>query len=348
MFNKTKGKVIATIMALAMAITALPVGGVVEAEAASKTKVMETNVNFIKGVQSGDDSSVYLNWLLSNEEVTFGNTYALNIKIYVPATFMESGSLWIRPNISFWTGEDLDTDAGWAMSSDGYSFDKESEAVTKYNDFYVVDAKMPIDKCFVGDNEGSFPEGQGQIIAGAFISGSNKTYKGSIYFDDVALVVDGTAVSTVDYENGNLGYCSYNINSSEQKSTPKVVSFSGKALEVSKTSLSVKKGKKVSIKATTLPTAKVTYKSSNTKVATVTSKGVVKGVKKGKATITVKANGKTVKVKVTVKQYLKTDLREPDVQYVHPVFSAGEREMKTLSKMERNEPDREYKISEPH
>ena len=47
MFNKTKGKVIATIMALAMAITALPVGGVVEAEAASKTKVRETNVNFI-------------------------------------------------------------------------------------------------------------------------------------------------------------------------------------------------------------------------------------------------------------------------------------------------------------
>ena len=45
---------------------------------------------------------------------------------------------------------------------------------------------------------------------------------------------------------------------------------------------------------------------------------------------------------------MKTDLREPDVQYVHPVFSAGEREMKTLSKMERNEPDREYKIPEPH
>ena len=29
-------------------------------------------------------------------------------------------------------------------------------------------------------------------------------------------------------------------------------------------------------------------------------------------------------------------------------FSAGEREMKALSKMERNEPDREYKIPEPH
>lgn len=47
--------------------------------------------------------------------------------------------------------------------------------------------------------------------------------------------------------------------------------------------------------------AKVTYKSSNKKIVTVMDKGVVKGVKKGKATITVKANGKTVKVKVAVK-----------------------------------------------
>ena len=50
-----------------------------------------------------------------------------------------------------------------------------------------------------------------------------------------------------------------------------------------------------------MPNSKVTYKTSNKKVATVTNKGVVKGVKKGKAVITVKANGKTVKVKITVK-----------------------------------------------
>lgn len=46
---------------------------------------------------------------------------------------------------------------------------------------------------------------------------------------------------------------------------------------------------------------KVTFKSSNKKVATVTSKGVIKGVKKGSATITCRVNGKkvaTFKVKV--------------------------------------------------
>ena len=48
-------------------------------------------------------------------------------------------------------------------------------------------------------------------------------------------------------------------------------------------------------------TAKVTYTSSNTKVATVSSKGVVKGIKKGTAVITVSSNGITKKVKVTVK-----------------------------------------------
>lgn len=36
-----------------------------------------------------------------------------------------------------------------------------------------------------------------------------------------------------------------------------------------------------------MPAGKITYTSSNKKVATVTSKGVVKGIKKGKATITV-------------------------------------------------------------
>lgn len=46
---------------------------------------------------------------------------------------------------------------------------------------------------------------------------------------------------------------------------------------------------------------KVTYTSSDTKVATVSAKGVVKAKKKGKATITVKAGKKTVKCKITVK-----------------------------------------------
>ena len=49
-------------------------------------------------------------------------------------------------------------------------------------------------------------------------------------------------------------------------------------------------------------TEKVTFKSSNKKVAKVTKNGVVKAVKKGKCKITVKtASGKKAVVKVTVK-----------------------------------------------
>ncbi|WP_455714887.1 Ig-like domain-containing protein [Anaerosporobacter sp.] len=46
----------------------------------------------------------------------------------------------------------------------------------------------------------------------------------------------------------------------------------------------------------------VTYSSSNTKVATVTKNGKIKAKKKGTAVITVKANGVTKKVTVTVKK----------------------------------------------
>ena len=73
------------------------------------------------------------------------------------------------------------------------------------------------------------------------------------------------------------------------------------SLKLAKTTATVKKGKTTTIKVSAVPTGKVTYTSSNKKVATVTSKGVVKGVKKGTATITVKCNGMTAKFKVTVK-----------------------------------------------
>ena len=78
-----------------------------------------------------------------------------------------------------------------------------------------------------------------------------------------------------------------------------------KKVVVNKKSIVLKKGKKIKLKAKLKPanaTEKVTFKSSNKKVAKVTKKGVVKAVKKGKCKITVKtASGKKAVVKVTVK-----------------------------------------------
>ena len=72
-------------------------------------------------------------------------------------------------------------------------------------------------------------------------------------------------------------------------------------MKLVKSSAKLKKGKKVTIKVKVAPVSKVTFKSSNKKVATVSSKGVVKAKKKGTAIITVKCNGITKKFKVTVK-----------------------------------------------
>ena len=68
--------------------------------------------------------------------------------------------------------------------------------------------------------------------------------------------------------------------------------------------ITLKCGKKLSFQTTVAPVTskeKITYTSSNKKVAAVTSKGVVTAKKKGTATITVKSGSKSVKIKITVK-----------------------------------------------
>ena len=71
-----------------------------------------------------------------------------------------------------------------------------------------------------------------------------------------------------------------------------------------KKAITLKKGKKYTLKPVLSPitsTGKVTYSSANKKIATVSSKGVIKALKKGKVKITVKSGKKTVTCVVTVK-----------------------------------------------
>ena len=89
-------------------------------------------------------------------------------------------------------------------------------------------------------------------------------------------------------------------------------------IKVKSKSVSVRVGKKVDLKASVSPSSatikKLTYTSSNKKVATVSSKGIVTGKKSGKASITIKStdgtNKKTV-VKVTVKKATTTTTGKP-------------------------------------
>jgi uncharacterized protein YjdB len=90
-------------------------------------------------------------------------------------------------------------------------------------------------------------------------------------------------------------------------------------VKLGKTKLSVKKGNTVTLTSTVYPSSlsdkSVTWKSSNTSVATVTSSGKVKGVKAGTATITCTsvATGLSADCEVTV-GYVKLDKSEVSVE----------------------------------
>ena len=90
-------------------------------------------------------------------------------------------------------------------------------------------------------------------------------------------------------------------------------------VKLNKTKASIEKGKTLTLKATVTPAdmfdQTVTWKSSNTAVATVSSSGKVKGVKAGTATITCTsvATGLSSKCKVTI-GYVKLDKTETFVK----------------------------------
>lgn len=105
----------------------------------------------------------------------------------------------------------------------------------------------------------------------------------------------GKATITVTLKSG----LKKNITVTVQKKAVKTTKISGVAKK-----LKLKRKKSATLKPVIAPLTslqKVTYKSSNKKVATVNSKGKITAKKKGTAVITVKSGSKTVKCKVTVK-----------------------------------------------
>lgn len=144
--------------------------------------------------------------------------------------------------------------------------------------------------------------------------------------EKVTLSYTVTPSNTTDafsYSSSNPSVASVNIRgivTGKKKGTAKITisSSSGKTASVTihvkkaPTSVKVKAGKKVIRKGKTTKikvslskksaSYKITYRSSNKKIATVSNKGVVKGKKKGRVKIKVKTfNGKTGTVKIKVK-----------------------------------------------
>ncbi|WP_186320418.1 Ig-like domain-containing protein [Fictibacillus phosphorivorans] len=121
-----------------------------------------------------------------------------------------------------------------------------------------------------------------------------------------------TKVATVDAK-GNIkgvGYGSATVvakaKANQNIHSKVTVTVSAKTVKLNKTALTLTAGTSAAIAATVSPTDSpdktVTWKSSNTKIATVNSKGSVTGKAKGTATITATVKGaKSVTAKVTVK-----------------------------------------------
>lgn len=79
------------------------------------------------------------------------------------------------------------------------------------------------------------------------------------------------------------------------------VTVKSKPVALSKTSVSLKKGTKYTLKLRNATASKVKWSSSNKSVATVSKNGVVTAKKAGKATVTAKYGSKKYKCNVTVK-----------------------------------------------
>ena len=138
--------------------------------------------------------------------------------------------------------------------------------------------------------------------------GKTTTLKATVTGAEAAKVTftsNNTKVATVNKTTGKVtakakGTATITAKYGDVKVTCKVT-VKNPTLTLSKTSAFVKVGKTTKITAKATPSGKVTYKSSNKKVATVSSNGTIKGIKKGTAKITVTCNGVSKTVKVTVK-----------------------------------------------
>ena len=138
--------------------------------------------------------------------------------------------------------------------------------------------------------------------------GKTISVKPASSWENVKYSTSNKKVATVD-KKGKVkavaaGTAKITVKSGSKKAVYTIIVPGTTAIKGIKTSISVKKGKPYTLKpklSYTEKADKVTYKSSNKKIATVSKKGVIKGKKKGTATITIKSGKVTKKCKVKVK-----------------------------------------------
>ena len=134
---------------------------------------------------------------------------------------------------------------------------------------------------------------------------SDKTVKWYTSDKKIATVSQKGVVTPV--KAGTVTITAKTVDGSFKKTCTVTVERASTAVKLNKSSVTLNNGKSYTLKATITPSdttdKTLTWTSSNTDVVTVSSKGVIKAVGKGEATITVTtAHGKKATCKVTVKQ----------------------------------------------
>ena len=141
---------------------------------------------------------------------------------------------------------------------------------------------LKVTKMQTGDKVASFTSSNSKIVTVHKTSGKLTAKK------------VGKAIITVKLKSGKSAKCVVTVQKTSVKTTK---------IQVKPSSLKLKKGKKVKLATVLTPLTsqeKVTFTSSNKKIATVSSRGVVTAKKAGKAKITAKSGKKKVTCTITV------------------------------------------------
>ena len=323
---------IAVMLAFALAFGV----GIIPAKAAEKNVGLVAPIT----IQSGWGSTNITHWFGPDSYSTDFSSYKVSADVYFPRTMIDGANdpnVCIATEISLWV-EDTDQSAQLPMARENeiiVGFNKEAKEFwyNGYDEKAQKDVELPFVKSVtaVGDMvkveivdapvlstlyttdwdeatdfpkpwTAAIPEKNVHVNARVRLAGGN-AFKGKFAVSNVSLKI-GEKVLDVDYNaKEDIGDAFGDVEG--DIGPQKAASFNTSAVAVAKSSVSVKAKKSASVKVTTMFDGdKVTVSSSSKKVATATykkGKVTIKGVKKGKATITVKANGKSKKIKVTVK-----------------------------------------------
>ncbi len=225
---------------------------------------------------------------------------------YATTIYYKSGSK-AESNVK----SDLKTDYGTFALWDGSTPTVEKETDDKESaDKETTDKEstsIPVNGVKLSKKKASIVKGKKMTLK-ATVTPSNATNK------SVTWTSSNTKVATVNSKGvvtakkpGTTNITATTVDGKKTATCKVTVTISVKKVTLNKTTASLKRGKKLTLKATINPknasNKNVTWKSSNKKVATVDKNGVVKGLKKGTTTITVttKDGKKTATCKVRVK-----------------------------------------------